>query len=56
MLRAALLLLFGIALLAGNSSAADTYTLKTYQSKKGDKTEHEMTKDEKTNIVATFGV
>jgi len=56
MFRASLPLLFGIVLLAGRSTAADeAYVIKVYQSKKGDKTEHEMTKDEKTNVVATFG-
>ena len=56
MFRALLPLLFGIALLAGRSAAADeTYALKAYQSKKGDKIEHEMTKDEKTSVVVTFG-
>jgi hypothetical protein len=56
MLRTSSLLLLGIVLLAGTSAAADdAYSLKLYQSKTGDKTEHETTKDEKTAFVVAAG-
>ncbi len=51
MIRTAVYALAALGLLAGAPARADdAYTLKLYKSKKGDKTEHEMTETTKTKV------
>ncbi|AMV27280.1 hypothetical protein VT84_22955 [Gemmata sp. SH-PL17] len=57
MFRALLTCCFAVGLLAGGSALAadETYTLKLYKSKKGDKTENEKKEEGKTNVDVDFG-
>jgi hypothetical protein len=57
MLRTVLAALFAIVLLADGSafSADDTFTLKLYKSKKGDKTSHEKVETGKTTVTVNVG-